>query len=72
VPDDEINKITHENACRWYSFDQFAHLPRQESTVAALRAAAAGHDVSVRSFDHGRFERQVGVRVADLAAKASA
>lgn len=26
VPDDEVNKITYENACRWYSFDPFAAL----------------------------------------------
>ncbi|CUU56666.1 Predicted metal-dependent hydrolase, TIM-barrel fold [Parafrankia irregularis] len=72
VPDDEINKITFENACRWYSFDPFAHLPREKSTVGALRAAAAGHDVSVRSFDQGRFEKQIGVHALDLARNATA
>ncbi|EFC85293.1 amidohydrolase family protein [Parafrankia sp. EUN1f] len=72
VPDDEINKITFENACRWYSFDPFAHQPRAQSTVGALRALAAGHDVSERSFDQGRFERQIGVHAADIAKKASA
>ena len=25
VPDDEIDKITHENAMRWYRFDPFRH-----------------------------------------------
>jgi predicted TIM-barrel fold metal-dependent hydrolase len=57
VPDGELAKITHENAMRWYSFDPFAHVPRAEATVGALRARAAGHDVSIRSFDKGRFER---------------
>ncbi len=38
VPDDELAKITYENACRWYSFDPFAHRPEERSTVAALRA----------------------------------
>jgi predicted TIM-barrel fold metal-dependent hydrolase len=47
VPDDQINKITHENAMRWYSFDPFSNVPKQEATVGALRAKAAGHDVSV-------------------------
>ncbi len=47
VPDDEIVKITHENAMRWYSFDPFAHVPKEEATVGALRRKAAGHDVSV-------------------------
>jgi predicted TIM-barrel fold metal-dependent hydrolase len=49
VPDDEIAKMTHENALRWYSFDPFAHIARDDGTVGALRAAAAGHDVSVRA-----------------------
>ncbi len=49
VPDDEIAKMTHENAMRWYSFDPFVHVPKDQATVGALRAAAAGHDVSVMS-----------------------
>jgi predicted TIM-barrel fold metal-dependent hydrolase len=46
VPDDEIAKMTHENAMRWYSFDPFAHIPRDRATVGALRATAKDHDVS--------------------------
>jgi predicted TIM-barrel fold metal-dependent hydrolase len=49
VPDDHVNKMTHENAMRWYSFDPFSVMAREESTVGALRAKAAGHDVSVMS-----------------------
>jgi hypothetical protein len=49
VPDDEINKMTHENAMRFYSFDPFQHVPREQATVGALRAAAFGHDISVQS-----------------------
>ena len=52
VPDDEINKMTHENAMRWYSFDPFTHIPRAEATVGALRRAAEGHDVSIKSRSH--------------------
>src|SRR6202043_3246220 len=37
VPDDEITKITHENAMRWYSFDPFTHITREQATVGALR-----------------------------------
>jgi predicted TIM-barrel fold metal-dependent hydrolase len=47
VPDDHVRKITHENAMRWYSFDPFTHVPKQDATVDALRQRAAGHDVSV-------------------------
>jgi hypothetical protein len=34
---------------RWYSFDPFVHVPREEATVGALRQRAQGHDVSVMS-----------------------
>jgi predicted TIM-barrel fold metal-dependent hydrolase len=47
VPDGDIAKMTHENAMRWYSFDPFAHIPRDQATVGALRRRAQGHDVSV-------------------------
>jgi predicted TIM-barrel fold metal-dependent hydrolase len=45
----EADKMTHENAMRWYSFDPFAHVPKDEATVAALRRRAAGHDVSIQA-----------------------
>jgi predicted TIM-barrel fold metal-dependent hydrolase len=48
VEDDEIAKMTHENALRWYSFDPFTLIERENATVGALRAAASGHDVTVR------------------------
>ncbi len=48
----EAAKITHENAMRWYSFDPFAHVPREQATVGALREAAAGHDVSIRAMSN--------------------
>jgi len=73
VPDDELNKITHENAMRWFSFDPFAHVAKADATVGALRAQAAGHDVSIHSFDHGRFERSgQGVDLATIARAATA
>ncbi|MER5516520.1 amidohydrolase family protein [Streptomyces sp. NPDC002763] len=49
VPDADTVKITHENAMRWYSFDPFPHIPRDQATVGALRKAAEGHDVSIRA-----------------------
>jgi predicted TIM-barrel fold metal-dependent hydrolase len=73
VPDDELNKITYENACRWYHFDPFAHRSREQSTVAALRAEAKGHDVSIRSMDKGRFQRGADViNVGEMAERATA
>jgi predicted TIM-barrel fold metal-dependent hydrolase len=72
VPAAELDKITYQNAMRWYSFDPFAIRPRERSTVDALRAEVAGHDVSVRSHDKGRFTKGVGVNLAELANSATA
>jgi hypothetical protein len=67
VPDAELNKITFENALRWYSFDPFRYRAREQSTVGALRAEVAGHDVSIRARDSGRFEKSVGIDMGKLA-----
>jgi predicted TIM-barrel fold metal-dependent hydrolase len=67
VPDDEVNKMTFENAMRWYHWDPFTHIPRDQATVGALRKAAEGHDVSIQALskhDHG------GASFADFAANA--
>jgi predicted TIM-barrel fold metal-dependent hydrolase len=49
VSDHDIDRITHLNATRLFSFDPFSMRPREECTVGALRQQAAGHDVSIRS-----------------------
>ncbi|OBB34892.1 amidohydrolase family protein, partial [Mycobacterium sp. 852002-51961_SCH5331710] len=49
VPDDEINKMTYQNAMRWYHWDPFTHITREQATVGALRKAAEGHDVSIQA-----------------------
>ena len=73
VPDNEINKISYENACRWYSFDPFQHRSKADSTVGALRAEAMGHDVSTHSFDKGRFEiRHDGISLGEMTARSTA
>lgn len=73
VPDEELDKMSYENACRWYSFEPFKHRSKAQSTVGALRAEAAGHDVSTKSYDKGRFERTgKGIDLGTLSAKATA
>jgi predicted TIM-barrel fold metal-dependent hydrolase len=72
VPRAELDKITHENAMRWYRFDPFAHRPREQCTVGALRAEVAGHDVSVRSFDKGRYAGAAKISLGQLAKQATA
>ena len=46
--DFDINKITWQNSCRFFSWDPFAHTPREQATVGALHAAAIDVDVSIR------------------------
>lgn len=41
----QIEKITHQNAMRFFNFDPFQHAPREELTVGALRAHAAAKRV---------------------------
>jgi predicted TIM-barrel fold metal-dependent hydrolase len=72
VPDADLAKITHENAMRWYRFDPFAHRPREQCTVGALRAEVAGHDVSVRSLDKGRHAGKERISLGELAGRATA
>jgi hypothetical protein len=75
VPDTDVDKMTHLNAMRWYSFDPFSHVPREEATVGALRRAAEGHDVSVQSRSHrivAPSEKLAGYRDRARAATAAA
>jgi predicted TIM-barrel fold metal-dependent hydrolase len=44
--DEEINKITWQNACRFFGWDPFAHTSKEQSTVGALRARATDVDTS--------------------------
>jgi predicted TIM-barrel fold metal-dependent hydrolase len=68
VPDDEINKMTYENAMRWYSFDPFTHITREQATVGALRKAAEGHDVSIQALS--QHPKEAIASMADFAQQA--
>ena len=50
LSDQDIAKLTHENAMRFFRFDPFAYRAREQCTVGALRADAADWDISVKSF----------------------
>src|SRR5690606_29231496 len=45
LTDEQIAKITHENAMRHFQFDPFKTRPREQCTAGALRAEAADVDV---------------------------
>ena len=74
VPDDEIRKITYENAMRAFSYDPFSVIPREQCTVGALRAraATAGVDTEVRSLGTPPPRPESPIRIIDLAARATA
>ena len=58
MPDAEINKMTYENAMRWYHWDPFTHITREQATVGALRKSAEGHDVTIQALSkHDEGER---------------
>jgi hypothetical protein len=63
VPDEEIDMVTWENACRWYQFDPFEHRTREECTVGALRAQATDVDTTPR--EYGGFTTQAAVKELD-------
>jgi len=64
VPDDDIDKMTYINAMRDFHFDPFAHRPKEQCTVGALRAEATDVDISVHHVRKRYSEK--GVRAADL------
>jgi predicted TIM-barrel fold metal-dependent hydrolase len=53
--DDEINKITWQNTCRFFEWDPFTAVPKEQATVASLRALATDVDTAPRSrAEHAR------------------
>lgn len=67
VPDDEVHKVTHENAMRLCSFDAYAHVAREQGTVAALGARATDVDLTLRSSARLKKDGHDIVSVMDLA-----
>ncbi|MGE0795714.1 MAG: amidohydrolase family protein [Acidimicrobiia bacterium] len=47
--DREVEAITWENACRFFRYDPFAVIPREQASVGALRARATDVDVDETS-----------------------
>jgi predicted TIM-barrel fold metal-dependent hydrolase len=67
VSDEEINKITHLNAMRNFSYDPFAHVPREQATVGALRAQATDVNTTPVSHGTGKFQDEGIVTAMTLA-----
>ena len=52
--DEEIDKITWANTCRFFGWDAFQHISKRDATVGALRAASPDVDTTIRSKDEWR------------------
>jgi hypothetical protein len=48
LSDEQVAKISHENAMRHYSFDPFATRPKEQCTAKALRAESPDVDTVTR------------------------
>jgi len=59
VSEEDINKITHENAIRDFHYEPFAHRPKEKCTAAALRAESPDVDLSLTSTG-GKPPREAG------------
>ena len=67
LPREEIDKITHLNAMRNFSYSPFDHIPREECTVGALRAQASDVDTSLVAYGTGKFQDEGIVTTLTLA-----
>ncbi len=52
LTEEQIDKVTHRNAMRFFRFDPFEHFAREELTVGALRARAAEKQVDTTPVSH--------------------
>jgi len=66
LPDEEVTKITHQNALRIFSFDPFPQIPMEEATVRALRAQSTDVDLGYRSSARLKKQGSEPVSVMDL------
>ncbi|MFV0316805.1 MAG: amidohydrolase family protein [Microthrixaceae bacterium] len=67
LSDDEVARITHLNAMDNFHYEPFEHIPREEATVAALRAQATDVDTTPRVFGTGKFQDEGIVTATTLA-----
>lgn len=72
LPDEDIDRITHLNAMRNFSYDPFRHIPREQCTVGALRAQATDVDTTPVSHGTGKFQDEGIVTAVTLAQRVAA
>ena len=65
--DEEIDRMTHLNAMREFTYDPFRYRAREQCTVGALRAEAIGVDIEPRSSARRpKSEREGPVKMTDF------
>jgi predicted TIM-barrel fold metal-dependent hydrolase len=57
LPVEDVNRITHANAMRHFSFDAFRHVSPEEATVASLRARASHVELTFQAPHRERRQR---------------
>jgi tryptophan-rich sensory protein len=72
LPDEDIHRITHRNAIANFHYDPFAHIPREQATVGALRAQATDVDTTPVSHGTGKFQDEGIVTAMTLAERIAA
>ncbi|KPM56204.1 amidohydrolase [Frankia sp. R43] len=54
----ETHKITWQNACRFFEFDPFTTIPREQATVGALRARARAANIDTTRMPKDEWRRR--------------
>ena len=60
--DDEIDMITWKNVARFFDFDPFAHIAKEDATVGKLRARAAAAGVDTSETSKAEYRRRFDER----------
>ena len=61
--DDEIDAITWKNVARFFDWDPFAHVAKEDATVGMLRARAAAAGVDTRETSKAEYKRRAEAHV---------
>jgi predicted TIM-barrel fold metal-dependent hydrolase len=56
--DEEVDRITWQNALRFFDWDPFGHIPKDQSSVGALRSLATDVDTTRMSKDEWRVQNE--------------
>lgn len=65
--DDEIDLITWKNVARFFDYDPFAHIPKEEATVGKLRARATAAGVDASETSKAEYRRRFEARAVATA-----